>query len=377
MAYAKTSSGLIFHTAFPGVALESGFTAVLGSGSTAVVSGVLDLDVAGGVGGFVRSDVPLPDDKIFVMRCKAKCNTSQDGNIIMNALNVAVPPNAILSDGAWVAVRYPFLDLYTGNRLYCEWSNGYSSGPLATGSAGVDYIWEFASDAVNWSSMIRDAATLASINTGETSFAWGTSQVRTLTDHIYPVLGPVNNIGWAKADNTYAWWQAFKSHNITVTDIESGYIVALYDESDTEITSQTETGSGSVTLDTSALQFPFTGYFEVYNGSMVLQRRLPETGTFTDFWGGDVWPGILPIIPKYFHFEFQASTDDIFSDIILDRSSLIDQTNFEYYNGSSWEALPEGGVSDTYSGNEVRYFASDLVQKVDSIYWRCRAVRVS
>ena len=76
-----------------------------------------------------------------------------------------------------------------------------------------------------------------------------------------------------------------------------------------------------------------------------------------------------------FHFQIQVATDDGFSTITLDKSSLEDQTNFEYYNGSSWEALPLAGVSDTYAGKEIRYYGSGLPMSSGELYWRVRAIR--
>lgn len=55
------------------------------------------------------------------------------------------------------------------------------------------------------------------------------------------------------------------------------------------------------------------------------------------------------------HFEIQVDFSGDFTSPILNKASKPDQAGWEYYNGSSWVAIPSGGVSSTYYGNQARY----------------------
>lgn len=69
-----------------------------------------------------------------------------------------------------------------------------------------------------------------------------------------------------------------------------------------------------------------------------------------------------------FHLQID-DTDDTFASVVLDKKSWQD-SGFEYWNGSSWEAVPITGVSQTYAGNLVRYNATLLA---GTKYWRVKA----
>jgi len=91
--------------------------------------------------------------------------------------------------------------------------------------------------------------------------------------------------------------QILESLDVVVTDlgVGSGYTVKLYDSSDNEQASASESGAGTATLDCSQVEFELSGYFEIYDG-VDLVRRLPASGNFTGegVFGGDEWPGVLP-----------------------------------------------------------------------------------
>jgi len=55
------------------------------------------------------------------------------------------------------------------------------------------------------------------------------------------------------------------------------------------------------------------------------------------------------------HFEIELDTVNTFSsgDYRL-YQTYVDQTNWEYWDGDSWEPFPVGGISNTYAGNNCR-----------------------
>jgi len=59
------------------------------------------------------------------------------------------------------------------------------------------------------------------------------------------------------------------------------------------------------------------------------------------------------------HFLLQVDkTSDAFGDLEIDLDSRISQTNWEYWDGDSWEVLPAAGLDPAYYGNNVRYQAT-------------------
>lgn len=75
------------------------------------------------------------------------------------------------------------------------------------------------------------------------------------------------------------------------------------------------------------------------------------------------------------HFRIQIDSIGDFTSPILDKSSAVDQTGWEYWNGSSWIAIPAGGVPSTYYGNQVRYNvqAGDALPSFATYAFRIRA----
>lgn len=66
----------------------------------------------------------------------------------------------------------------------------------------------------------------------------------------------------------------------------------------------------------------------------------------------------LPIgVKRHFLLEVDK-TSSAFGDLELDLDSYTSQTNWEYWDGDSWEALTAAGLDPAYYGNDVRYQAT-------------------
>ena len=78
----------------------------------------------------------------------------------------------------------------------------------------------------------------------------------------------------------------------------------------------------------------------------------------------------MPSSPAPMHFEMQIDDNSGFSspDVFL---SHVSQTGWEYWNGSAWTAVPQSGVSQSFSGNEARYTVQTPLS--GTIYRRVRA----
>jgi hypothetical protein len=70
------------------------------------------------------------------------------------------------------------------------------------------------------------------------------------------------------------------------------------------------------------------------------------------------------------HFEIQIDTEAGFTDPITYLSSHL--TGWEYWDGDSWEPIPQDGVPNTYCGNEARYTIQDPLAN-GTYYRRVRA----
>lgn len=72
------------------------------------------------------------------------------------------------------------------------------------------------------------------------------------------------------------------------------------------------------------------------------------------------------------HFSLQVdNTSNTFGSIELSADSLSSQTNWEYWNGGSWVAIPAAGVDSAYFGNNIRYSAT-LTD--GNKWWRVREI---
>ena len=81
----------------------------------------------------------------------------------------------------------------------------------------------------------------------------------------------------------------------------------------------------------------------------------------------------IPALGSAMHFNMQLDTSNAFNTGDLRNiDSFIDQTGWEYWNGSTWTAFPAGGVSQSYAGNDARYTVSTSLS-INTWYRRVRA----
>jgi hypothetical protein len=110
------------------------------------------------------------------------------------------------------------------------------------------------------------------------------------TDTSFPAgLGGMFAMLCCGGDNSWFFdnVKVFKSHSIEIGNLETGQKVELYDQSGTARAIDTVgAGSQSAFLDVSALDFPFAGYFKVYDTAGV---PLTTSAAFAEIWGGDVY----------------------------------------------------------------------------------------
>lgn len=96
-------------------------------------------------------------------------------------------------------------------------------------------------------------------------------------------IGGFYNGEWGYWDDVKVW----KSNIITMTNLQEGQRVELYDSADnlkaSDIIGEGETNA---TLDVSTLTFPFEGYFKIYSTTGTV---LHTTLIYEDIWGGDIY----------------------------------------------------------------------------------------
>jgi hypothetical protein len=64
----------------------------------------------------------------------------------------------------------------------------------------------------------------------------------------------------------------------------------------------------------------------------------------------------IPTAAAAQHFQMQLDTANTFdTGNLRDLNSHTDQTGWEYWDGAAWQAVPAGGVSTTYIGNDARH----------------------
>lgn len=75
------------------------------------------------------------------------------------------------------------------------------------------------------------------------------------------------------------------------------------------------------------------------------------------------------------HFEINIDkTSDAFGDLEIDTDSYTSQTNWEYWDGDSWEAMPADGMDSAFFGNDVRYQAT---LTATNKWWRLRELNLT
>jgi len=81
----------------------------------------------------------------------------------------------------------------------------------------------------------------------------------------------------------------------------------------------------------------------------------------------------IPSAASAIHFYLELDTADTFdTGNLRTYRSDSDQTNWTYYDGDSWEAVPAGGVPITYIGNDARYTVTSALSS-GTWYRRVRA----
>lgn len=81
----------------------------------------------------------------------------------------------------------------------------------------------------------------------------------------------------------------------------------------------------------------------------------------------------IPFSTSAQHFQLQLDTADTFdTEDLRTYDSSVSQTDWAYWDGDSWEAIPEGGVATDYIGNEARYTVTDALSST-TWYRRVRA----
>jgi hypothetical protein len=76
-------------------------------------------------------------------------------------------------------------------------------------------------------------------------------------------------------------------------------------------------------------------------------------------------------VAQHFYIELDtANTFDTGNLRTYDSSTV--QTNWDYWNGSAWTAMPAGGLASGYSGNEIRYTVTSALAS-GTWYRRVRA----
>jgi hypothetical protein len=168
---------------------------------------------------------------------------------------------------------------------YCFWNAGYVWWTSNSWNLNTDYVieYEWNPDTTKVYGKFRTASTMALLAGSDASQTYSYANDR------WFYFGPTsNNAAWQ--GQGYGTWvydyaQIFKSLNINITGLSSGYSAKIYDSSDAEKATATESG-GTATLDVQLLEFPFTGYIKVFDGAEE-KARYPGVGNATDIWGGD------------------------------------------------------------------------------------------
>ena len=69
------------------------------------------------------------------------------------------------------------------------------------------------------------------------------------------------------------------------------------------------------------------------------------------------------------HCHLQLDTVNTFDGVDLQEfDTYSSQTGWEYYDGADWQPFPAAGMSDTYSGNQVRYTLQDYL--TEDVWYR-------
>ncbi len=283
MSITRTSSGTIFRTAFP--TLEAGFYAVTsGTGTVAVSSGATLSGATGDNGACIYANIPLPSDKVFVVRTKIRVTNWDNADLLFGLANDTAVP-AIYTDYEWATNhRSSFFDEYSSLGFVREGPGTYTV--LGSGGLNADFILEISSDGTNADFIVRDPTTLAVITNNKP--AWGSPEMPNRADNWYPVVGKNAGPGWAQIQALVKSFEGFISHNVAVTGLATGNAARLYDGAGTVLASAVESG-GTATLDCSLVDWVgLSADLKVFADN-TYASMIDSLVNITDASGGDIY----------------------------------------------------------------------------------------
>ena len=194
----------------------------------------------------------------------------------------------------------------------------------------------------------------------------------------YALINSSNQYASIAVWGTPVYWQEFTLGGTAVADLQSHldwFAVGIKDTLESEGT-EIKAGLGNVTK--------FSG------ANLIVTYYIQATKTFSI---DAILVGTIPIIvspkdaaqetsPVYLrftttslgstkkHFEIQVDkTDSTFNDLEINPKSIDDQTNWEYWNGASWQPLPVGGLNSAYFGSDARF---QVTLTSGNKWWRVR-----
>lgn len=175
------------------------------------------------------------------------------------------------------------------------------------------------------------------------------------------------------ADGTFTVKMSFSGVSVTHSvDIVEVRVYYAYTKSHTTDVLALKPGTKSHTTDVLAFdQFTRGHTTDVYTQQQIgVPTWVSPADTASISTGSEPLVFVMPNSVSAMHFELQIDTVNTFDsgDLQIFKSWL-DQTNWEYWNGSAWTAWPAGGVDTAYIGNQARY-TPNLSQ--DTYYRRIR-----
>jgi hypothetical protein len=83
---------------------------------------------------------------------------------------------------------------------------------------------------------------------------------------------------------------------------------------------------------------------------------------------------LIPLMPSDMHFHIQIDTANTYdTGNLREIRSDLDQTGWDFWNGSAWTAVSAGGVDESFAGNEARYTVQSALSPASTWYRRVRA----
>ena len=244
---------------------------------------------------FLVYSTALADANEWVIRVKMKGSAGGDYGIFNSAMcDQAAVPSVALSWATppWRSVMRFFAGVGPPLLSCASWAT--TAGNVWIGGAyanGTYYVFETVHGAINDTLRYMLATDLtAYLKTGAYAHAY--------TNDPFFLFGDPDAT-YFYGTITVDYIQIMDSLDVVITNIEDGYVVKLYDAGDNLKATSAAAAGGEAVMDCSLVEFPFTGYFKVFDGA-VEDRRLPAAGNFTEeaLYGGDEWPGVdAPVGP--------------------------------------------------------------------------------